>query len=223
MRFKKINDKSIKCYISQEELDEQGMHIDDLMDDRAKAETFLRYILQQAKYEVDFDTNGEALNVQLSILPDGDIQLMISDDRETAIRGMLSELGEKMKSFTESLETKKKELETSSEKTTDVTDEDVDAVLDTDFWAVFSSMEEAILLSKKIAPIYSCDSCLYKYHDSYYLALSVSMTRRELAGLAFIMAEYSSSIYMDNPGMLQLSEHGELILPRDAVYCLSSL
>ena len=80
MKFTKINDSSIRCLISREEMDAQGINIEDLLDDRVKAEEFLRYVLQQARYEVDFVTTGEALNVQLTVMKDGDVSLMISDE-----------------------------------------------------------------------------------------------------------------------------------------------
>ena len=92
MRFTKISNNSIRCIISQKEMGEHGVELDDLMDNREKAEGFLRYILQEARTAVDFRTNGNVLNVQMSIMPDGDIALMISDDADSAIRNMLSEM-----------------------------------------------------------------------------------------------------------------------------------
>jgi negative regulator of genetic competence, sporulation and motility len=73
-------------------MNEKGVKIDDLMDNRSKAEEFLRGILQEAREKLDFQTSGEALNVQLSIMKDGDVLLMISDDQNAVIRTMLDQL-----------------------------------------------------------------------------------------------------------------------------------
>lgn len=99
MKFQKVNDNVIRCIISQEEMNEKGVKIDDLMDNRSKAEEFLRGILQEAREKLDFQTSGEALNVQLSIMKDGDVLLMISDDQNAVIRTMLDQLKDRLKDF----------------------------------------------------------------------------------------------------------------------------
>lgn len=106
MKFQKVNDNVIRCIISQEEMNEKGVKIDDLMDNRSKAEEFLRDILKEAHEELDFQTSGEALNVQLSIMKDGDVLLMISDDQSAVVRTMLDQLKERLKDFQKEMKEK---------------------------------------------------------------------------------------------------------------------
>lgn len=225
MQFKKINEKAFKCIISQEEMDEQGVQLDDLMDNRDKAETFLRYILQQAKYEVDFESTGEALNIQMTVMPCGDIQLMISDDKNSAIRGMLSELRNHLKDFHGTLEEKKKELEEIKAKAVDVSTDEKDAeeIIKMDLWAEIASLENAMRLAKALPQLLNHESSLYKMNDKYYLVVDIEMTRKELAGIAFTVAEYSDTLYADNPGTMQIAEHGKLITEGNALAVLAQL
>lgn len=55
MKFRKLDDHKIHCIISQEEMNEKGMRIEDFLDHRDKTEEFLREILAEAKYELDLD------------------------------------------------------------------------------------------------------------------------------------------------------------------------
>ena len=49
------------------------------------------------------------------------------------------------------------------------------------------------------------------------------MTRKELAGIAFTVAEYSETLYADNPGTMQIAEHGKLITEGNALAVLGQL
>ncbi len=100
MRFTRLDDNSIRCVISGEEMDEHGIRIDDLMDDRDKAESFLRYVLEEADEELGFKTESDSVNVQVSILPSGDIAMMITDDTQSAIEHMLAHMEEGIREFT---------------------------------------------------------------------------------------------------------------------------
>ena len=47
MKFRKLDDHKIHCIISQEEMNEKGMRIEDFLDHRDKTEEFLREILAE--------------------------------------------------------------------------------------------------------------------------------------------------------------------------------
>ena len=92
MKFKKISDSAIRCTITADEMSSYDIQLDDLLEDRKKAEIFLRHILEEAKEEVDFTASEEALSVQLSVMPGGDVSMMISDGRAESLHDMLDQL-----------------------------------------------------------------------------------------------------------------------------------
>ncbi len=260
MRFQKLSNNSIRCIISQEEMDEKGLGIDDLMDNREKAEDFLRYILQEARYAVDFRTNGNVLNVQLSIMPDGDVSMMISDDEDSAIRNMIAEMRNHLAAFkTAPTENKNQEpkgdtldqdqdpflfgmskeplhREEAPEEKKDSTIfhaaenesgqqevEDADDIIDLPIWAQMDSLEDCIRLSLKLPEVRDCKSDLYRYDGQYFITIELHMTRKELAGVAFKVAEYSNGMYASVPGVAEIVEHGALLRKGHALKDLAEL
>lgn len=92
MKFKKISDNAIRCTITADEMSSYNIQLDDLLEDRKKAENFLRYVLEEAKEEVDFTASEEALSVQLSVMPGGDVSMMISDGQAESLHDMIDQL-----------------------------------------------------------------------------------------------------------------------------------
>ena len=51
MNFKKIDRSTIKCYVSNEEMEAYGITVEELMTDKGKARKFINYLLEQARKE----------------------------------------------------------------------------------------------------------------------------------------------------------------------------
>lgn len=99
MKFQKINENVVSCYITQDELIAQGVLVQDLVNNHDKATQFLRFVLKEADYAVGFNTDGKMLNVQISVLPNGSLNLMISDDENSLIQGVLSDMKSRLENF----------------------------------------------------------------------------------------------------------------------------
>lgn len=81
MQFRKIDEHKIHCIISQEEMSQKGIQIEDFLDHRDKTEAFLREILAEAKYELNLDEDmGRCFSVQMAVMPEGDVSLVISGE-----------------------------------------------------------------------------------------------------------------------------------------------
>ena len=248
MRFKRIDNNSIRCIISQEEMDAHGIAIDDLMDDRHKAETFLRYILQQAHDVLNFEMTGNVLNVQLSVMPGGDVALMITDNDHSALRNILNQFRDSLRLMKEAMEEKQsglaelknivgRELE---ERRTGKTEsariveqglpdksrfgrEGAEAPFDSIVWAEIPTLEQTITMAKTMEILQDRPSSLYKYHDIYYLRIDMKSTRKGAASLAFSVSEYANSVYAENSSAYDVIEHGTLIIAEDALSTLAAL
>ncbi len=239
MKFTRLNENAIRCVISQQEMSDFGVNIDDLMVNREKAEGFLRVILDEAKTEVDFQANGEALNVQLSVMPDGDISLMICDDQNMAIRAMLEQFKDKLKSFSDYLLMEKDRLNGKSQpeikpykpipfdETSDgakVVDEAAeDDPLQMTLWSEFYDLEDCIRLSKSLTHLGDVESDLFKFEDMYYLSVKMVQTKKQMAHNVFAVAEYSRQLFYDANLEIRLQEHGTPILLGHALKDLQAL
>ena len=78
MKFKKINEKQIQCLISQDELLEKGMDIDDFLENKDKTEEFLREIVDEAQDVLEIEEMGHYFSVQMHILKTGNVSIVIN-------------------------------------------------------------------------------------------------------------------------------------------------
>lgn len=115
MKFKKISDTTIRCIISQQEMWEKGIEIDDFLDHRDKTEEFLRDIVERARDELDMDTIGHAFSVQMSVLRSGDISLLIVEDEEGKMQHRLEDFRERLLGFQKIMQEAQKMAEQAAE------------------------------------------------------------------------------------------------------------
>ena len=237
MKFTKINENSIRCIISRQEMDAVGVKLDDLMDDRGKAEEFLRFVLQEARDEIGFRATGDSLNVQLSVMQDGDLSLMISDDANAAIHAMIQQFKEKLRDFSEILsggspdakpyepvnfdeEERRRQIETALGILERAADNE--PILMT-IWAELDSLDDCITLSRALSHLGDIPSDLYTYNDHYYFHLSMTQTKREIAHNVFTVAEHSNAIFNDEAVTGIMSEHGRPLLKEHALVDLQEI
>ena len=54
MRFKRISTDTVRCIVTQDELKENGLEMDDFLSNDGKTEEFLRKMIALAEQEVGF-------------------------------------------------------------------------------------------------------------------------------------------------------------------------
>ena len=70
MKFKKLDDKTVCCMVSTEDLSDNNITIEDFIQNKDKVQDFLEEVVEAAKEEVGFETSGPMLSIQIiSILP----------------------------------------------------------------------------------------------------------------------------------------------------------
>ena len=79
MRFKRISTDTVRCIVSQDELIENGLNMDDFMSNSGRTEEFLRKMLTQAEQEVGFRVQGGPLTIQVAALPENNLALTFSE------------------------------------------------------------------------------------------------------------------------------------------------
>lgn len=215
--------------MTSEEMLTRGLSVDDIIEDRKKAEELLQYVLSMASGEVDFVSHGDVLNVQMSVLNDGSVSLMISDDQNAAVRAIAEQLKEKLKEFSSVLtQTREKLIENGDsakgkEKLIKYfinTKGSDNKVVDFDFWARLSSLQDCINMAKVLSRnnIENIKADLYKYYDDeYYICIHLSMSRLEMTRNLFTMSEYSDDVSSEASDYLMVCEHGKLLIKDNAL------
>lgn len=234
MKIQRINDNVIKCIMSGEEMSIRGIDIQDIMEDHKKAEEFLRFVLTKAKNEVDFVTNGDVLNVQLSVLNDGGVSLMISDDHNMAIKAIAAQFKERLREFSKALDSAKK-LEEVLDAGSDAyskdkviryfisTPEDENEDVSYRFWSRLANLKECVEMAKALKDIKNAKSDLYKYFDEYYFCIELNMTKGKIAKCVFLMSEYADDVSAEEREFLMVREHGNLVIKDNALEKLNCL
>ena len=80
MKFRKINDTTINCIITQDDLKKHGLDLDDLFDRKKKAVEFIKRIILKAASCVDMNMKNDYTSMRISVLPDQSVSLTISQD-----------------------------------------------------------------------------------------------------------------------------------------------
>ncbi len=92
MEFKRINDVTIRCILTPEDMKEYNLELDDFFNNNDKFRTIITDILMKAKEEIDYEVNENALSVQIMPLPSKSIAITFSDTPEDALEDIVSRI-----------------------------------------------------------------------------------------------------------------------------------
>ena len=95
MEFKRINKDTITCIITEDDMDEQGIKLEDLFEKKKEAMDFLHDVMRKAEEEVDYKPTGSFMPMQITVLPDHSISLTLSENASASFGEILRNLTEK--------------------------------------------------------------------------------------------------------------------------------
>lgn len=95
MKFTRVNKDTVNCIITEDDMDEQGLKLEDLFQKSKEAMDFLHDVMEKAVEEVDYKPAGDFTPMQITVLPDHSISLTLSENLEGAFADMLKNLTEK--------------------------------------------------------------------------------------------------------------------------------
>lgn len=82
MRFKRVDKSTVRCIVSQDEIEERGLKIEDLIKNGDKAQEFLNEVVDMAEEEIGFKMTSGIQAVQAAFLPNHDVVFTFSDKAE---------------------------------------------------------------------------------------------------------------------------------------------
>ena len=95
MEFKRINKDTVTCIITEDDMDEQGIKLEDLFEKKKEAMDFLHDVMKKAEEEVDYKPTGSFMPMQITVLPDHSISLTLSENASASFGEILKNLTEK--------------------------------------------------------------------------------------------------------------------------------
>ena len=95
MEFKRINKDTVTCIITEDDMDEQGIKLEDLFEKKKEAMDFLHEVMKKAEEEVDYKPTGAFMPLQITVLPDHSISLTLSENASASFGEILKNLTDK--------------------------------------------------------------------------------------------------------------------------------
>ena len=246
MRFERVDDKTVKCFISNEELDEYQIEYKDFVMRSDKAREVMQEIIEKAEEEVGYKPPKFAFDMQIMVVPEHGLLLTFSESEPLESKeGAM---------FMECL----KELRDMIAKSKGIAPEDVKLPMPkggTNDGGVLAGVgdaearrkresgqgeerkqnkpehvntDKAIFVFKDIHTVLAFVavlptntrfiSRLYRMNEKYYLHLEKGKASYERFSRACVHAlEYCEAFYADEYRFLYLEEHGDCIVAENAV------
>ena len=237
MRIERIDDKTVKCYLSQEELAEYEITYKDFITRTDKAKNMVEQIIAQAVEEVGYKPPEFAMDMQIMMMPDQGMILTLSEKTPDEIKNnptLMEYLREMKKVFEQKMAGGEMTPENIEKMMTGSKigeglvppvkkEEPVlnkEAKKDQPQFAVFAfdTLRGVCDYVKMLPKTLRVGSALYVENGMYYLYMEKGGASYERYSRACILAMEYGSLYgasMDKVTYLQ--EHGECLIAEKAV------
>ncbi len=217
MKMEKISDTQIKFTLTAKDLIDRNINITDLTYESEKTRKLFREILDEAKNTCNFRPDNTPLMIEAMPVEDG-IMIIISKVKNTEnlksgldLRPDSKGIGRyKLDDFLDVKDVVKENTDSKNSKITIYS---------------FETMDNAADSAKRIHPVFSGKSSLYKNKDHYYLILirPLSGTGIGTDNIEAMLSEYGTKQVSGPVAKAYITEHGEAIIKDDAVNILSNI
>lgn len=225
MKFKRIDVDTVRCLISEEELFENGLEVDDFLQNSEKTEDFLRKILARAAEEVGYRIQGGNISIQVAVLPDHVLALTFSEKPDHGIMNMLDHLKHAVDAISQNVQERKEASENVQER--DVQEERAMKMVGRpEYQLSFDSLEQVIQYCRNVLLELPVDSELYKLEERnvYFLFIKKDqMTDKQICRLLGAALEFATGVYADSGLQAYVKEHGELLIGKNAMFQLQNV
>jgi negative regulator of genetic competence, sporulation and motility len=223
MKIERVDHKTVKCFLSNEELQTYDITYKDFITRSEKAREVMEEIIIQAEEKVGYQPPKFSFDLQIMMMPEKGMVLTFSekDPGENQADELLAQCFQELRQLFENKlgingQTKQLPQVSDGEETRDAET----AVRDIPEFAVFSFSslrylyEYAAILPEKL----NAKTKLYKRGDQYYLYLSKGKASAAQYGKACIEAlEFASLYTADGVHLSELEEHADCLLPRQVI------
>ena len=212
MKYKKINDATVQCIVSADDMSEYGLTLSDIFERNERGEEFLRDIIERAHAEVGYQINNGNIAMQITPLKDNGLVVTFTDEGPAAFKEMLQNLKEVLQEFSAEL-AGQEERERSRVAAQKAGEYDENRRM-----FVFASMHETMQYAATIPNTYSVKSHLYKEGGDYYLVLEKNrLSYKAFNRISAQAVEFGNLIAVSEERMQYLEEHGECLIRNRAV------
>lgn len=222
MKFKKVNETTVNCIITPEDLKENGIGLDDLFDRKKEAVEFIRRIIMQAANTGQLNLQNEYTSMKIAVLPDHSVSLTLSQDPiESKAIQEAKEKARRLSGKGSGISVAGSHIPISGGARSGNSTDNGDA-----FVYRFSSIREMAGCCAILAAGTPMDSSLYRESESGIYALLLERNEQSDASfesLVLCVNEFGRMLGNDAATLAYLKEHAECILKENAVQSIAEL
>ena len=241
MKIERIDDKTVKCFLSNEELAEYELSYKDFLFRSEKAKEIVEEIIMQAKEEVGYEPPQYAFDLSVMMMPDQGMILTFSE-KEPNLSELLSDsnIGAFMDTLTKAADAKiaadkkKKAAEENGQQSEETAAEASDSAgkakreakqepgqpAKNPTFAVFAfrSIRDICTYAGTLPANIRIKSVLYEMNGTYYLYLDKGTASYERYSRACVNAMEFGTLYTAEYNRVEyLKEHAECLIAEHAV------
>ncbi|MBQ6806699.1 MAG: adaptor protein MecA [Lachnospiraceae bacterium] len=224
MKYKKINEATVQCIISEADMEEYGLTLADIFERNEKGEGFLRDVVERAHDEVGYKISGDNIAMQITPIRDEGLVITFSDEGPAGFHHMLEHIKEVLtgidpEAVKETVEehTREAKRETKAEKVRPETEE-LDSINENCRMFVFATLGCVLRYCATIPTNLYVKSHFYKLEDAYYLVMEKNrVSQKNFNKISAQAVEFGTLTVVSKEKLLYLEEHGECLIADKAV------
>ena len=233
MKIERIDDKTVKCFLSNEELEEYEIDYKDFVTRSEKAKEVVQEIIEQAEEEVGYKPPKYAFDLQIMMLPDEGLVLVFSE-KEPLENKNGAQLLQALQEMKRVFEEKKAEINANLEKSAQAEEASENAKngkgkkskkgaaeAQKPQFAIFAfrNIGRVIAYAAVLPANLRIDSTLYRLEDgTCYVYVQKGGASYERYSRACIQAMEFAALYAaDEQKVRYLEEHGECLIREKAL------
>lgn len=222
MRFKRISTDTVRCIITQDELKENGLEMDDFLSNNGRTEEFLRKMITLAEQEVGFKVQGGPMTIQVAVLPENKLALTFSEKQTGNLMELLEGLRSAMRNLSDAVN-EKKEKQNEEKMPAPAGKKELYLL---EFADLESLQAFCVGLTEDIEEQMQMESELYLLEDENVYCLILQRGRMDEKQVCRIMSasiEFMDAVSANEGQVAYIREHGKIILNHHAISQMQKL
>ena len=211
MEFSREGNNIIRCVISEEEIEELGYTIDDIISNGRRTQQFMNQIFDLAEQEFDTKFDLGIKSVRADILPDHTISLTFSEHPGT--EGVMDHIKDIVNGLINSIPKQKlDELKQDADEETEARPTKIVVLF------AFEDLDIMIRYAKQVTVETIPFNQLYKFDGIYFLMVDMTECSEDDARrLSALTDEYAADVFVGAEKRAFIYEHGKPILKERAI------
>lgn len=229
MEYKRIDENTIRCIVTEEDMESFGLNLDEFLSHSGRSDEFLQYIVSEARDELGYQDDKGIVSMRLEVLSDRRISLTFGSGDEKQIREQvlkyLKELAESQiaQEISRLLDGRTKETPSAKEQK-DTPETAQEEVKEPYRMYCFASLRDVMSYCHAIGLKQPIKSHLYREKDSYYLIVErYRISDYHFNLLTAVAFDYAKVMVESENLYARIREHGELLIGERAIGTLRKI